>query len=60
MGYIAGIRLGDIITRINNVYTEGLTLLEAQLLIQRSGKNLQIFVKGYVTSIFNKLSLALA
>lgn len=47
MAYIAGLRIGDIITRINNVYTEGLSLLEAQLLIQRSGRNLQIFVQGY-------------
>lgn len=51
----AGIRIGDVITRINNTYAEGLTLLEAQLLILRSKKQVQIFVRGYVNSMIQIL-----
>lgn len=49
LAYRAGIRINDIITRINNVYTEDMTLREAQRLIRKSGKYVQIFVLGYVS-----------
>ncbi|XP_031624477.1 uncharacterized protein LOC116341506 [Contarinia nasturtii] len=42
----AGIRKNDIIFRINNVFTDDMTLLEAQKMIKKSGKHLRIFVKG--------------
>ncbi|XP_055313337.1 uncharacterized protein LOC129574844 isoform X2 [Sitodiplosis mosellana] len=42
----AGIRKGDYIIRINKVYTDDMTLIEAQRLIRKSGKNLRIFVRG--------------
>lgn len=42
----AGIRIGDIITRINNTYAEGLTMTEAQRLINQSKRHVQIFVWG--------------
>lgn len=42
----AGIRNNDVIFRINNIFTDDMTLLEAQKLIKKSGKSLQIFVKG--------------
>lgn len=44
--YRAGIRKDDIIFRINNIYTDDMTLIEAQKLIKNSGKNVQIFVRG--------------
>lgn len=43
----AGIRKGDTIYRINNTYTDDLTLQEAQRIIRKSGKELRIFVTGY-------------
>lgn len=48
LAYRAGIRINDIITRINNVYTDDMTLREAQRLIRKSGRYVQIFVLGYV------------
>lgn len=42
----AGIRKNDIIIRINNIFTDDMTLYEAQNLIAKSGKSLQIFVRG--------------
>lgn len=42
----AGVRKNDIIVRINNIFTDDMTLNEAQHLIAKSGKNLQIFVRG--------------
>ncbi|KAG5677085.1 hypothetical protein PVAND_006869 [Polypedilum vanderplanki] len=42
----AGIRVGDVITKINDTPTDNLTLLEAQLEIQESGRHLKLFVKG--------------
>lgn len=46
MARAAGIRVGDIITRINNVYTDDMTLFEAQMLLLRSGWKVQVFVRG--------------
>ncbi|CAG9799886.1 unnamed protein product [Chironomus riparius] len=42
----AGIRVGDYIVKINDTPAEGLTLLDAQLEIQESGRHLKLFVKG--------------
>lgn len=42
----AGIRVGDIITKINKTPAEKLTLKEAQLLIRDSGKHVKIYVRG--------------
>lgn len=39
--------MGDVITKINDTPAENLTLLEAQLEIHESGRNVKIFVKGY-------------
>lgn len=49
LAYRAGIRVNDIITRINNTYTDDMTLREAQRLIRNSGKCVQIFVQGFVS-----------
>lgn len=43
----AGIRVNDIITRINETIAKTLTLQEAQLLIRESGKYVRIYVTGY-------------
>lgn len=42
----SGIKVGDEIAFINNVSTENMTLLEAQLEIQESGRSLKIIVRG--------------
>lgn len=42
----AGLRVGDIITQINDVPAENLTLMEAQRLIRESGKYVRIYVRG--------------
>lgn len=42
----AGICLNDRIIRINDTYTDFLTLKEAQLLIRQSGKHVKIYVQG--------------
>lgn len=42
----AGIRIGDIITQINNTPATDLTLYEAQMLIRESGKYVRIYVRG--------------
>lgn len=42
----AGIRLGDVITQINETPADNLTLKEAQLLIRNSGRFVRIFVMG--------------
>lgn len=42
----AGIRVNDIITKINETKADKLTLLEAQLLLQEAGKSVKIFVRG--------------
>lgn len=42
----AGIRVGDIITKINDTPADNMTLLEAQLEIHESGRFVKIFVKG--------------
>lgn len=42
----AGIKLGDIITQINETPADGLTLKEAQLLIRNSGRFVRIYVMG--------------
>ncbi|CAO1367975.1 unnamed protein product [Diamesa serratosioi] len=42
----AGIRVGDIITKINDELADNMTLLEAQLAIHESGRFVKIFVKG--------------
>lgn len=44
----AGIKVGDIITHINNSPADKLTLIEAQLEIQESGRSLKLTVKGSV------------
>lgn len=49
LAFRAGIREKDVITRINNVYTDDMTLREAQRLIRKSGKCVQIFVQGFVS-----------
>lgn len=45
--FYSGIRVGDVITKINDTFTDNLTLLEAQLEIQESGRHLKLFVKGF-------------
>lgn len=47
----AGIKVGDIITHINNSPADKLTLIEAQLEIQESGRSLKLTVKGSVREI---------
>lgn len=42
----SGIKVGDEIAFINNVSTENMTLLDAQLEIQESGRSLKIIVRG--------------
>lgn len=42
----SGIKVGDEIAFINNVPTENMTLLDAQLEIQEAGKSLKIVVRG--------------
>lgn len=42
----AGIKVGDIITHINNSPADNLTLIDAQLEIQESGRSLKLTVKG--------------
>lgn len=42
-----GIRVGDIITQINDTPAQELTLLEAQLEIHESGRNVKLYVKGW-------------
>lgn len=39
--------MGDVIVKINDTPAQDLTLLEAQLEIHESGRNVKIFVKGY-------------
>lgn len=41
----AGIKVGDIISHINNISTDKMTLNDAQLEIQESGKSLKLTVK---------------
>jgi len=41
----AGIKVGDIISHINNIPTNKMTLNDAQLEIQESGKSLKLTVK---------------
>jgi C-terminal processing protease CtpA/Prc len=41
----AGIKVGDIILYINNISTDKMTLNDAQLEIQESGKSLKLTVK---------------
>lgn len=43
----AGIKVGDIITHINARPTDRMTLIDAQLEIQESGRSLKLIVKGY-------------
>jgi S1-C subfamily serine protease len=43
---LIGIRVGDIITQINDTPAAELTLLEAQLEIHESGRNVKLYVKG--------------
>ena len=42
----AGIKVGDIISHINNMSTNKMTLIDAQLEIQECGKSLKLTVKG--------------
>lgn len=42
----SGIKVGDEIAFINNVSTENMTLLDAQLEIQEAGRSLKIIVRG--------------
>lgn len=42
----AGIRVGDVITQINDTPAENLTFNEAQALIRKSGKYVRIYVRG--------------
>jgi C-terminal processing protease CtpA/Prc len=42
----AGLKVGDIITHINKTPADKMTLIEAQLEIQESGRNLKLIVKG--------------
>ncbi|XP_055381015.1 PDZ and LIM domain protein 3 [Condylostylus longicornis] len=44
----AGMRVGDVITAINDTPAEELTLMEAQRLIRESGKYVRIYVRGDV------------
>lgn len=43
----AGIRVNDIITKINDANADKLTLAQAQELIAESGRTVKIFVSGY-------------
>jgi S1-C subfamily serine protease len=47
----AGIKVGDIITHINNSPAETLTLIDAQLEIHESGRSLKLTVRGYEVSL---------
>lgn len=42
----AGIKVGDIITHINNSPADSLTLIDARVEIQESGRSLKLTVKG--------------
>ena len=42
----SGIKVGDEIVFINNISTENMTLLDAQLEIQEAGRSLKIIVRG--------------
>lgn len=42
----AGIRVGDVITQINDTPADQLTLIEAQMEIHESGRFVKIYVKG--------------
>ncbi|CRL02397.1 CLUMA_CG015353, isoform A [Clunio marinus] len=42
----SGIKIGDEIMYINNISTENMTLLEAQVEIQEAGRSLKIIVRG--------------
>lgn len=42
----AGIKVGDNITHINNSSVENMSLIDAQLEIQESGRQLKLTVKG--------------
>lgn len=44
----AGIRVNDVITKINETYADKLTLAEAQELIAESGRTVKIFVRGEI------------
>lgn len=44
----AGIRVNDVITKINDTYADKLTLAQAQELIAESGRTVKIFVSGEV------------
>lgn len=44
---LIGIRVGDVIIKINETPADDLTMLEAQLEIHESGRYVKIFVKGY-------------
>ncbi|XP_058812036.1 golgin subfamily A member 6-like protein 26 isoform X2 [Topomyia yanbarensis] len=44
----AGIRVNDVITKINETYADKLTLAQAQELIAESGRTVKIFVRGDV------------
>ena len=44
----AGIRVNDVITKINDTYADKLTLAQAQELIAESGRTVKIFVRGEV------------
>ncbi|XP_058462350.1 uncharacterized protein LOC131437177 isoform X2 [Malaya genurostris] len=44
----AGIRVNDVITKINDTYADKLTLAQAQELIAESGRTVKIFVSGDV------------
>lgn len=42
----AGIRVGDVITQINDTPADSMTLLDAQMEIHESGRSVKIYVKG--------------
>jgi S1-C subfamily serine protease len=42
----SGIKVGDEIAYINNIPTDNMTLLDAQLEIQEAGRSLKIIVRG--------------
>ena len=44
----SGIKVGDVITHINNTPADNMKLIDAQLEIQESGRSLKLTVKGYV------------
>lgn len=52
----SGIKVGDIITHINNSPADSLTLIESQLAIQEAGRSLKLTVKGSVEKIKNSFS----